>query len=162
MKQSAGILLYKIKQQNLFVLLVHPGGPFFASKDLGAWGIPKGEFTEEEEPLAAARREFLEETGHAATGDFLMLKPLLLRSGKRVHAWACEGDLDAATIISNTCTIEWPPHSGQTKEIPEIDRGDWFSVDMAMQKISVSQQGFISELEDYLFQQKRIQHKKGL
>jgi len=146
MKQSAGILLYRKMDGVLQVFLVHPGGPFFKNKDAGAWSIPKGEFLDDEEPLAAARREFEEETGQSITGDFLPLDPVKLKSGKIVHAWAVEGDIDHETIISNTFEIEWPPRSGKKMMVPEIDRAGWFNLDVARQKINSAQVAFIDQL----------------
>src|ERR1700740_1965934 len=108
MKQSAGILLYRKADDALEIFLVHPGGPFFKKKDAGAWSIPKGEFLDDEEPLAAAKREFFEETGQAIEGDFIQLGPVILKSKKTVHAWAVEGDIDHETIFSNTFEMEWP------------------------------------------------------
>ena len=125
-KHSAGLLLYRRRDGLLELFLVHPGGPFYASKDAGAWSIPKGEYGDGEEPLAAARREFTEETGFAAAGPFLPLTPLKQKSGKLIQAFACEGEADPKTLTSNTFPLEWPPHSGQTREFPEVDRGAWF------------------------------------
>lgn len=147
--QSAGILLYRRKQKTLEVLLVHPGGPFWQKKDLGAWTIPKGEFTTEE-PLAAAKREFEEETGKALTGNFTALTPIRQKAGKMIFAWAVEGDIDVNTISSNTFVIEWPPKSGKRKEFPEIDRANWFRVEEAMTRINPAQIAFITELEAML------------
>jgi len=145
-KQSAGILLYKKSAGELFVFLVHPGGPFFAKKDLGAWSIPKGEFSEGEEPLTAARREFYEETGVQIDGPFMELSPIKLKSGKMIFAWACEGDLDTAKIKSNTFDLEWPPKSGRIQSFPEIDKGDWFPTAVAKTKINERQSAFIDQL----------------
>ena len=143
---SAGLLLYRIRHGNLEVFLVHPGGPFWAKKDLGVWSIPKGEIDEGEELLEAARREFEEETGFSPAGMFRELTPVRQRSGKIVHAWAVEGDCDATAIRSNTITIEWPPRSGRQQEIPEVDRGGWFAVDLANEKILEGQRGLLDEL----------------
>ena len=121
-KNSAGLLLYRFRDGNLEVFLVHPGGPFWAKKDLGVWSIPKGEIDEGEEPLGAARREFEEETGFSPEGTFRELTPVRQRSGKIVHAWAVEGDCDPTALRSNTFTLEWPPRSGRMQEIPEVDR----------------------------------------
>ena len=144
--QSAGILLYRKKHGELRVFLVHPGGPFFKNKDTGAWSIPKGVFADDEEPLAAAKREFEEETGQIVEGDFIKLKPVKLKSGKYVHAWAVEGDIDHETIVSNLFEIEWPPKSGRTQSFPEIDRAAWFNLDDAKTKLNPAQAAFIDEL----------------
>lgn len=144
---SAGILLYRFRDGTLEVFLVHPGGPFWAKEDLGAWSIPKGEFAEGEDPLDAAKREFEEETGFSVEGDFHELGPLKQPSGKIVHAWAVEGDCDASAIESNTFTMEWPPRSGRRQEFPEVDRAGWFDAGTAKEKILKGQVGFIGELE---------------
>jgi len=128
------------------VFLVHPGGPFFKNKDLGAWSIPKGEFVDGEEALVAAKREFEEETGQAIDGDFIELKPIRLKSGKTVHAWAIEGDINHETITSNLFEMEWPPKSGKKQSFPEIDRAGWFEVEEAKLKVNGAQVGFIEEL----------------
>jgi predicted NUDIX family NTP pyrophosphohydrolase len=146
MKKSAGILLYRQNNNTVEVFLVHPGGPFWKNKDTGAWSIPKGEFTGEEDPLDAAKRELEEETGIICTGSFLELTPLKQKGGKLVYAWALEKDIDAAAIRSNTFQVEWPPRSGLLKDFPEIDRGQWFLVPEAKQKINGSQAAFIDEL----------------
>ncbi|HEX8411923.1 MAG TPA: NUDIX domain-containing protein [Thermoanaerobaculia bacterium] len=145
MKTSAGILLYR-RQPELEVFLVHPGGPFWAKKDLGAWSIPKGEVGEGEEPLAAAIREFTEETGFTVDGDFRALVPLRQKSGKTIRAWAVEGDCDPALLHSNFFSMEWPPKSGKQQEFPEVDRGAWFGIDEARTRIIGGQAGFIDEL----------------
>jgi len=144
--QSAGILLYRKTDDELQVFLVHPGGPFFKNKDDGAWSIPKGEFLTDEDPLAAAKREFEEETGQAVEGNFIELKPVRLKSGKNVHAWAVEGDIDHATIISNSFEMEWPPKSGKKQSFPEIDRARWFNTSEAKLKLNAAQAAFINEL----------------
>jgi len=149
-KKSAGILLYRHRCGTLEVLLVHPGGPFWAKKDAGAWSIPKGEFEEGADPLEAARREFLEETGSPIDGPFFALKPLKQRSAKVVHAWAVEGNIDAASIQSNTFLIEWPPRSGRQQKFPEVDRGEWFTIPAARIKLIVGQAAFLDELSDKL------------
>ncbi len=123
-----------------------PGGPFGVKKDEGAWSIPKGEYTDEEDPLTAARREFKEETGHEAAGDFIPLSPLKQPGGKIISAWAVEDDCRAEAIKSNTFTMEWPPGSGKHTEFPEVDRATWFSIDQAKKKILKGQVGFIDEL----------------
>ena len=145
-KQSAGLLLYRRREGRLEVLLVHPGGPLWAQKDAGAWSIPKGEHGPEEDPLAAARREFAEETGFTATGPFLPLTPLKQKSGKLIQAFACEGEAAPGDLTSNTFTLEWPPHSGSMKEFPEVDRAAWFSLAEALEKIHPGQAGFLEEL----------------
>jgi predicted NUDIX family NTP pyrophosphohydrolase len=126
---SAGLLMYRICSGRAQVLLVHPGGPFFRKKDQGAWSLPKGEVEPDEDLLAAARREFEEETGLKPSGPFAALTPVEQSGGKAVHAWAFEGDCDLTTIVSNTFTIEWPPKSGRHVEFPEIDRWDFFDND---------------------------------
>jgi predicted NUDIX family NTP pyrophosphohydrolase len=149
-RTSAGILLYRLGRSAPEVFLVHPGGPFWARKDAGAWSIPKGELDDGDDPLAVARREFKEETGQRIDGDFVALTPRKQKSGKVVHAWAVEGDLDAATIVSNTFTIEWPPRSGTRRTFPEVDRAAWFPLAAAREKILVGQAPFLDELEQRL------------
>lgn len=144
--QSAGILLYRKINNQLQVFLVHPGGPFFKNKDLGTWSIPKGEFSDGEEPLIAAKREFEEETGQAVDGNFIPLNPVKLKSGKRVYAWAVKGDINHETIFSNLFEIEWPPRSGKKQSFPEIDRAGWFEAGEAKLKINIAQAAFIEEL----------------
>ena len=144
---SAGILLYRVRAGAAEVFLVHPGGPYWAKKDAGAWSIPKGECGEGEDPLAAARREFHEETGSPIAGEFVALTPLRQPSGKLVRAWAVAGDLDVVSLTSNTFTLEWPPRSGTQQEFPEVDRGAWFDLAAAKTKILPGQRGFIDELE---------------
>lgn len=145
--QSAGILLYRNINRQIEFFLAHPGGPFFKNKDDGHWTIPKGEFSPDENPMAAAIREFEEETGVLLKADaFIQLSPIKQKSGKVVHAWATEGDLDADTIVSNTFNIEWPPKSGKITSFPEIDRAGWFSVMEARLKINAAQSAFIDEL----------------
>jgi predicted NUDIX family NTP pyrophosphohydrolase len=146
-KQSAGILLYRMTDNQPQVFLVHPGGPFFRKKDEGAWSIPKGEYIDGEDPLAAAQREFGEETGQSISGNFVKLQPVKQKSGKIVQAWAIEGDIDHNAIISNLFEIEWPPKSGKRVSFPEIDRAGWFTIDIAKQKIIPGQLGLIEELE---------------
>jgi predicted NUDIX family NTP pyrophosphohydrolase len=145
-RRSAGLLMYR-RRQVLEVLLVHPGGPFWAGKDLGAWSIPKGEFDPGEDPLAAAQREFREETGFAVAGEFIPLTPRKQPSGKVIEAWAVEGDCDPAAIRSNLFTLEWPPHSGRQQQFPEVDRAAWFSLAEAREKIIKGQVGFLEELQ---------------
>ena len=145
-KKSAGILAYRLKNKAPEIFLVHSGGPLWAKKDEAAWSIPKGEFTGEEYPLDAARREFKEETGIEIEGDFHPLAPRKQNSGKTVYAWAVEVDIDAEKITSNLFEMEWPPKSGKKKMFPEVDKAQWFSVHDAEQKIHKGQAGFITEL----------------
>ena len=145
-KQSAGILLYRFINNQLQVFLVHPGGPFFKNKDDGSWSIPKGEFADDENPLDAAKREFLEETGQIIHGNFTALTPIRQKGGKTVHAWAIEGDVDHKTIVSNTFEIEWPPRSGKKQTFPEIDKAAWFDTRLAKIKINAAQSELINEL----------------
>jgi predicted NUDIX family NTP pyrophosphohydrolase len=145
-KKSAGLLMYRFQNGQLEVLLVHPDGPFWKKKDLGSWSIPKGEYPEGEDAFATARREFCEETGFAAEGKFVELGTLRQPSGKKITAWAFEGDCDASSIRSNTFSVEWPPHSGRQAEFPEVDRAEWFPVAPAKSKIQRGQVGFIDRL----------------
>ena len=145
-KQSAGILLYRKRGESLEVFLVHPGGPFWAKKDLAAWSIPKGEFDGEEDPLAAALREFHEETGHNLLGPFVPLGSAKQAGGKVVHFWAAEGECDPAAIVSNTFEMEWPPRSGKRATFPEVDRSDWFTPEIAATKIHKGQLEFLERL----------------
>ena len=138
--------MFRRRTGGLEVLLVHPGGPFWARKDEGAWSIPKGELAAGEEPLAAARREFEEETGCEAVGPFIRLTSITQRGGKVVHAWAVEGACDPAQLRSNLFSLEWPPKSGKHQQFPEVDRAEWFTVPVALQKINPAQRGFITEL----------------
>jgi predicted NUDIX family NTP pyrophosphohydrolase len=145
--RSAGILLYRRQGDALEVLLVHPGGPFWSGRDLGAWSIPKGEYGPDEEPLAAARREFEEELGVSAPDAPVEdLGEIRQRGGKIVRAWALEGDLDAGSTTSNTYELEWPPRSGRTIEVPEVDRAEWFSLDAAREKINPAQVELLDRL----------------
>jgi predicted NUDIX family NTP pyrophosphohydrolase len=137
-KQSAGILLYR-KADQIEVLLVHPGGPFFSRKDLAVWSVPKGEYEEAEDPFQAALREFQEETGQQVRGDFVPLDPVKQRSGKVVTAWAVEGNMDATNIVSNYFEMIWPPKSQQIQSFPEVDRADWFPLELAREKINPGQ-----------------------
>jgi predicted NUDIX family NTP pyrophosphohydrolase len=143
---SYGILLFQQAEAGLRILLVHPGGPFWAGRDDGAWSIPKGLPEQAETGLAAAQREFREETGFAVEGRFIPLGELKQPSGKIIHAWALEHDLDAARIHSNTFSLEWPRRSGIIREYPEIDEGRWFSLGEARQKITAGQSGFLDRL----------------
>ena len=147
---SAGLLLYRIRHAAMEVLLVHPGGPYWKTKDDGAWSIPKGEFSGAEDPLVAARREFFEETGVAIEGDLRALKPIRQSGGKIVHAWAVEGNLDPTTIVSNTFEVEWPPRSGRLQSFPEIDRAAWFALPEATRKILRGQVPLLEELAQML------------
>jgi len=145
-KRTAGLLLFRERAGRLEVLLVHPGGPFWAKKDDGAWSIPKGEFEEGEEPLAAAKREFEEETGTKREGEAIPLEPLRQAGGKWVHAFAMKADFDPATLRSNTFRMEWPPKSGRQQDFPEVDRAAWFSIDVARRKILKSQAALVGQL----------------
>jgi len=151
-KQSAGVLLYRLRDAAPQVFLVHPGGPFWAKKDAGAWSIPKGEAAPGEDLLACAQREFAEETGVALAGPFLPLAPIKQSGAKVVHAWALEGDCDAAAIKSNTFDLEWPPRSGRIQAFPEIDRAGWFGLALAREKINPGQRGLLDALERLLAQ----------
>jgi predicted NUDIX family NTP pyrophosphohydrolase len=146
-KQSAGLLVYRMRAGNIKVFLVHPGGPFWKNKDAGTWSIPKGEYVDSEDPLAAAIREFREETGIEIAGEFVPLAPVKQRGGKVVHAWAVRGDFDAAQVTSNTFSLEWPPRSGKMVEFPEIDRAEWFTLDAAFEKINIGQRPLIDEMQ---------------
>jgi len=145
-KTSAGLLMYRLRGGDLQVLLAHPGGPFFARRDAGAWTIPKGEIDADEEPLTAAIREFEEETGVRPTGPYVPLTAIIQKSGKQVHAWAFEADWDPATLESNTVTLEWPPRSGELQDFPEVDRAEFFSLDVAARKINPAQRPLLDEL----------------
>jgi len=147
---SAGILLYRAARRGLEVLLVHPGGPFFARKDLGAWSIPKGEPDDGEELLAAARREFREETGFDLSGPELPLGTVKQKGGKIVHAWAVRGDADPGRLKSNHFELEWPKGSRRTRSFPEVDRAEWFSLDEARRRIKAAQVPLIDALEAVL------------
>ncbi|SDP31614.1 Predicted NTP pyrophosphohydrolase, NUDIX family [Mucilaginibacter sp. OK268] len=149
-KQSAGILLYRKTEGKLQVFLVHPGGPFFKNKDDGGWSIPKGEFLDDEDPLKAAKREFEEETGQGIIGKFIHLNPIIQKGGKKVHAWAVEGDINHLSVKSNHFEMEWPPRSGRQQSFPEVDRAEWFDVDIAKVKINQAQVEFIEELVEKL------------
>ncbi|MDQ6608359.1 MAG: NUDIX domain-containing protein [Bacteroidota bacterium] len=146
MRKSAGLLLYRKKENELEVFLVHPGGPFWKGKDDGGWSIPKGEFTEDEDPLTAARREFFEETGHRLEGPFQELSPVKQKGGKIVYAWAAEGELDAEKIVSNTFKQEWPYKSGKWITVPEVDKAAWFLPEEGKRKINPAQANFIDQL----------------
>jgi len=144
-KNTAGLLLYR-RRGELEVFLVHPGGPFWSKKDLGAWSLPKGQIDEGEDPLQTAKREFTEETGFPIDGDFRPLDPVKQSGGKVVHAWAIEADCDPAQLRSNLFSMEWPPKSGKMQEFPEVDRGAWFHIPEARKRILPAQIGFIEQL----------------
>lgn len=153
-RQSAGILLFRKIFTKPEVFLVHPGGPFWKNKDEGAWSIPKGEFEDDENSLDAAKREFFEETGIKLSGEFVELRPVKLKSGKKVFAWAIEKDINAENIISNNFEMEWPPHSGKLQSFPEVDKGEWFSIEKAKGKINVMQIGLLEQLQQILSEEK--------
>ena len=145
-KRSAGILMFRRRGGEIEVLLMHPGGPFWAKKDAGAWSIPKGEYAQGEDALAVAKREFEEETGARPDGKFLPLGEVVQAGGKIVTAWALEGDFDPATLTSNRFELEWPPKSGRKASFPEVDRAQWFSSTDARRKILAAQGEFITRL----------------
>jgi predicted NUDIX family NTP pyrophosphohydrolase len=148
MKRSAGLLLYRLSDGRLEVFIAHMGGPFWARKDEGAWSIVKGEYEEGEDPLVAARREFVEETGgEPPAGPMVALGEVRQPSGKRISVWAVEGDFEADAVVSNTFTMEWPRGSGEQREFPEIDRAGWFDTDTARRKLVKGQVPFIDQLE---------------
>jgi len=149
-KQSAGLLMFRRRSTELEVFLVHPGGPYWSKKDEGAWTLPKGEYEAGEEPLAAAQREFREETGFDAHEPLIALGSVRQKSGKVVLAWAFEGDCNPAQLVSNTCKIEWPPRSGKRIDIPEVDRGAWFSRTQAAKSIRQEQYSLLLRLEQEL------------
>lgn len=150
-KQSAGLLLYRMRGAQVEVFLVHPGGPFWARKDLAAWSIPKGEIDADDEALATALREFVEETGFAVpAGKLLPLRPIRQAGGKVVHAWCVQGDVDAAAVRSNVFTLEWPPQSGKLREFPEVDKAAWFTLADAREKLHKGQVALVDELEALL------------
>jgi predicted NUDIX family NTP pyrophosphohydrolase len=147
MRKSAGILAYRKRSGLLEVFLVHPGGPFWKGKETGAWSIPKGEFTEEEEPLKAASREFKEETGQEVNGHFIELLPIQQKAGKMVYAWALETDVDAEKVVSNTFKMEYPYKSGKWISVPEVDKAAWLPVEEARQLINPAQVALLDDLE---------------
>ena len=149
-KVSAGILLFRRRPAGVEVMLVHPGGPFWAKKDLGAWSIPKGLADEGEDLLAAAKREFLEETGTAVEGEFLDLGAFRQPGGKTIMAFACEADFDPAALRSNTFSLEWPPRSGKTAEFPEVDKAAWWSIAEALEMATKGQKPIIAALAERL------------
>lgn len=154
-KSSAGLLLYRMRNGALEVLLVHPGGPFWARKDAGAWTIPKGEVEAEEDQFDAARREFEEELGFSPDGDFIPLGTIIQKAGKVVHAWALEGDCDPAGIKSNPFTMEWPPRSGKQQEFPEVDRAAFFAIEEAKRKINPAQVELLGRLQEIVTEKVR-------
>ncbi len=145
MKKSAGILAYRFRREMQF-FLVHPGGPFFKNKDAGVWSIPKGLYEEDEDPLAAALREFFEETGYVVKGKFIPLSPVKQKGGKVVIAWAIEQEVDETSIVSNTFEMLWPPRFGEMQRFPEVDRADWFTLDEASHKMIGAQVALLHEL----------------
>jgi predicted NUDIX family NTP pyrophosphohydrolase len=166
---SYGILLFRFRKERLEVMLVHPGGPIWAKKDYGVWSIPKGLPEEHEKPLGTAKREFKEETGFEVDGKFIDLGELNQSSKKIVHVWALEKDLDVASVVSNTFTLEWPKNSGKVKEYPEVDKAGWFDLELAKKKIRKEQIGFIDRLvgiinysqkEKHLDKEKRYRQTK--
>jgi predicted NUDIX family NTP pyrophosphohydrolase len=149
-KSTAGILMYRSCGSPFEVFLVHPGGPFWAKRDAGAWSIPKGEIEPDEDPLQAAKREFQEETGFVVEGNFIELTPLKQPGGKQVYAWAVEGDCQPESVRSNTFSLEWPPRSGKRQEFPEVDRAAWFTFEIAKEKILPGQLRLVEELRQVL------------
>jgi len=149
-KKSAGILAWKIESKLLKVLLVHPGGPYFTNKNAGSWSIPKGEYGDDEEPLTAAKREFAEETGIEINGEFAALTPVKQKSGKIVAAWAVEADVDITDFRPGTFAMEWPPKSGSVNQYPEVDKAEWFTLDVAKELLNPAQVAFIDELERHV------------
>ena len=150
LKISAGLLMYRVREGELEFLLAHPGGPFWKSRDAGAWTIPKGEIQQGEEPLAAAQREFEEEIGLKAEGSFTELRPITQKGGKIVHAWAFEGDCDTTHIHSNAFQMEWPPHSGKFETCPEVDEARFFRMAEAREKINTAQVAFLEQVRQRL------------
>ena len=149
-KRSAGLLMYRDGPRGVEVFLVHPGGPLWARKDLGVWTLPKGVYGPDEAAIDAAQREFNEETGFTATGPFVELGSIQQKSGKVVTGWAFRGDCDPAELVSNTCKLEWPPRSGKRIEIPEVDRGGWFSFARARESIRAEQRPLLDSLEQWI------------
>jgi predicted NUDIX family NTP pyrophosphohydrolase len=151
MKLSAGVLMYKFEDDDLKVLLVHPGGPYFTTKDLGSWSIPKGEYEDQDDPVKAAIRELLEETGATVSAEELTeLGVVRQKGGKQVSAWCAQGEFDVSTLVSNTFEMEWPPGSGTVREFPEVDRAEWFSPEEAKAKLNAAQAEFVDRLESLL------------
>jgi predicted NUDIX family NTP pyrophosphohydrolase len=150
-KRSAALLPFRYRNDTAEVLLVHPGGPFWAGKDDGSWSLAKGEYEADEDPLAAARREFTEETGFVAAGEFLSLGEVRQKSGKFVTAWAFDGDFDASLARSNSFSMEWPPRSGRMQDFPEVDRAEWFAMEIARERLLEGQRPFLDALAALLF-----------
>jgi len=146
MRKSAGILAFRENASSLEVFLVHPGGPFWKGKEAGAWSIPKGEFSDDEDPLIAARREFKEETGQEISGEFMALDPIKQKAGKMVYAWAVKANVDAENIVSNSFKMEYPYKSGKWISVPEVDKAAWFGITEAKEKINPAQAAFLDEL----------------
>ncbi|MGE5445855.1 MAG: NUDIX domain-containing protein [Ignavibacteriales bacterium] len=161
-EHSAGILLFRFKNKKLEVLLVHPGGPFWAKKDQGVWSIPKGLFEENENPLDVARREFKEETGFEIDGEFIELGEVQQPERKVVHAWAFEKDIDETKVVSNTFTLEWPKNSGRMQEYPEIDKAGWFRLEEARVKILKGQVSFLKRLVERINYTHGVRNKKAM
>lgn len=150
-KRSAGILLYRLRNGSAEVLLVHPGGPLWASRDLGAWSVPKGEYEPDDDPYATALREFEEETGTALSpAEVIDLGTVTQKNGKVVHAWAAEGDVDPTGLTSNLFSLEWPPRSGVVRAYPEVDRAAWFPPGTAREKLVPAQAAFVDRLVEAL------------
>jgi predicted NUDIX family NTP pyrophosphohydrolase len=147
---SSGLLLYRVRRDQVEVFLVHPGGPFWAKKDAGAWSIPKGVVNEGEDLLVAAQREFTEETGFTVAGKFIALGSIKATSAKTLHVWAVEGEAEAEKLVSNTFTMEWPPRSGKSAEFPEVDRAGWFAIEIAAEKIHQGQAPLLGRLREAL------------
>jgi predicted NUDIX family NTP pyrophosphohydrolase len=145
-QQTAGILVYRRRKGAIEVFLAHPGGPFWAKKDVAAWSIPKGEFLDPETPLDAAKREFAEEIGQSVAGEFITLTPCKPKGGKIIYAFAVEADVDATKVESNLFEMEWPPHSGKMQSFPEVDRGAWFAIEDARTRLHKGQLPILEEL----------------
>ena len=158
-KKSAGLVMYRVRNNQLEVLLVHPGGPFWAKKDEGAWFIPKGEVSPGEDQFSAAKREFQEETGIESHANFIALGSVKHKGGKIVHAWAFEGDCEPSSIRSNTFTIEWPPRSGNQQTFPEVDQAQFVSVEQAKAKIYAAEFEFIDRLEKICIEQGTVRSR---
>ena len=156
LRKSAGILLFRRREKEVEVFLVHPGGPYWKGKEIGAWSIPKGEFADGDDPLRAAKREFKEETGQDVEGRFLELQPVQQKAGKRVYAWAVEGDADAEHIVSNTFQQEYPYRSGKWITVPEVDKAAWLSLEEARKRINPAQAAFLDNLLEKLLHERSL------